>query len=195
MGYVPVAQGRAQVQSVPGGIELLIPARRHISLILFLSVWLVGWCFGEFFAVHQLLWPVPLKGDSGPPTAFLMFWLCGWTIGGGAVLFSVLWMLAGYERATFSAEALTLRREVFGIGRSKAYLLSAVRDLRVLDVAPMAAFTFGRQDAFGRSRGPFAFDYGAKTIRFGAGIDPAEAKRLAAKVLASKPGLAPQDRY
>ena len=195
MSYVPIAEGRARVQSVPGGIELRIPARRPIVLILFFSVWLVGWCFGEFSAVHQLLRPTPLKGDSGAPTAFLAFWLCGWTIGGGFVLFSMLWMLAGYERVTFTGEALTLRREVFGIGRSRAYLLSAVRDLRVIDVAPFAPFTFGRQDVFGRSSGPLAFDYGAQTIRFGAGVDPAEAKRLAAKVLASKPGLAPQDRY
>jgi hypothetical protein len=193
MGFVPVTAGRAQVHSVPGGIELSIPARRKIVLILFFSFWLVGWCFGEVMVSQELLWPThPAHGDP-PPFAFLAMWLCGWTVGGAFVLLSVLWMLAGRERAIFTGDAVTLRREVFGVGLSTMYQPSAVRDLRVIDIALPFALSFGR-DTFGLSSGPIAFDYGAKTIRFAAGVDSAEAKQLVAKVLAAKPGFGPNAR-
>jgi len=193
MGYVPVAEGRAQVQSVPGGIELRIPARRQLLVVLFLGFWLVGWCLGEVMATTQLIAPTPVAHGDPPPLEFLALWLCAWTVGGVFALYSLLWLLSGRERVTITGEALTVRREIFGLGLSKAYRLGAVRDLRVVDIAPVLPFSFGRGDLLGRSSGPIAFDYGAKTIRFGAGIDAAEAKQLVAKVLAAKPQLAPQD--
>jgi hypothetical protein len=69
-----------------------------------------------------------------------------------------------------------------------------VKGLRVVDNAgdsvPFGGF--GRGDPFGSRSGSLAFDYGAKTIRFGSGVDAAEAKYILSKIVAAKPALAEQ---
>jgi len=54
------------------------------------------------------------------------------------------------------------------LGRERRYALSDVKDLRC---SPLAQLPRSR-----RSVGLIAFDYGAKTIRFAADVDEAEAK-------------------
>ena len=172
MSFEPVTQRRSYVDDSPMGFTIVVPARKQWFSILFLLVWLGGWTMGEISALRVVFGP----GVPGGPTAFLIFWLCGWTFGGLFVVYSLLWMLAGSERITVSSGALTIRKQVFGFGREKAFELGEISELRVnRDRGRSSRASGGLTLPDIGGMGSVAFDYGAKTVRFAAGIDEAEA--------------------
>jgi hypothetical protein len=78
-----------------------------------------------------------------------------------------------------SKGSLIRRIHIAGLGINREYDVSHIKALRL---SPMDT-TSSRQASystfpFGKTAGPIAFDYGAKTIRFGGGIDEAETKHL-----------------
>jgi hypothetical protein len=104
----------------------------------------------------------------------------------GAILFSlgglvISWNLAGREVVRVTPGELVLRKEVFGLGSPREFDRSQVADLRVAPLvynpwdwnAGLAVWGLG---------GTLAFDYGAKTYRFGIGLDEAEAKMILAAI-------------
>ncbi len=187
--FVPVPGYRARLETVPGGVELVVPSRRNYFVIAFLCLWLCGWFFGEFNGARAVSSPVA-HGEPG----FMVFWLIGWTIGGVFAVTTILWNLAGAERVVLGNDEFLLRREIFGIGFGKRYALRNVTDLRVVETDDVRGpFGMSTRNPFGAGGGPFAFDYGSKTVRFGAGVEVAEAKYWRAKLIASKPGLESRD--
>ena len=117
----------------------------------------------------------------------------GWTLGGGAIVLSLLWQLLGQEIVGVLNGSLTWRPEIAGIGFTREYSLSEVKDLRVSPVT-----------AVGNRRGPplasplnwqsgvVAFDYGGRTVRFGPSLDEAEAKQLVEQLAPYVPARAIQ---
>jgi hypothetical protein len=140
--------------------------------MLFLPVWLAGWAFGEITVLRQLL----LGPHSGAPDLFMLVWVTGWTLGGGFALATVAWLFAGRERVRVEQGTLTLEQVVGPVGRRRSYDLRQVTGLRAvaqtsqeLMAGNMTPFGFGRT-------GGLAFDYGTSTVRWGAGLDEAEAR-------------------
>jgi hypothetical protein len=161
---------------MPGGIRVVIPARRRWFAILFLSVWLVGWAFGEVAVTRQLLF------GSGAPPVFLLVWLSFWTVGGAFAFATLAWSLAGREVVSVERGLFAIRREVLGVGRTWEYDAGKVHNLRV---SPAGFDPLGLSGSFrfwGLSGGPMAFDYGARTSRFGAGVDEAEAASIVSEI-------------
>jgi hypothetical protein len=104
----------------------------------------------------------------------LLLWLTFWTVGG---LFGriVWWQLRGYELITVGNGLLTLAKRGLLLHRTKTYDLTELRHLRAATFGSFAAYrNFG---AFGDARS-LRFDYGLKTVKFGAGLDEAEAHHL-----------------
>jgi hypothetical protein len=175
VSVVPVPGMRTSIEERPEGLCFIVPARRQIFPLLFLPVWLAGWALGEGFAISGL------RAGSGAD-AFLLIWLIGWTLGGCWTLFSWLWMLAGQERIVLGPAALTHRYELFGIGRTREYELGNVRRLRVSS-NPIKTWASGSRSWYlGLSGGVIAFDYGAKTIRFGASLDEPEGQMIVSRL-------------
>lgn len=182
---VPVKPYRSTVESIGGGVDISIPARRNYVIVAFLVFWLGGWGMGETQAARTLF-----LGDHSVHagnTEFLSVWLIAWTIGGAFAVLMLLWTLAGRERVRISSSEVSLRREVFGIGIGKHYDPAQVRNLRSVDTVMSPSQL--RTDPFGWFSRPLAFDYGATTVRFGAGIDSAEATHLVERILAASPAL------
>lgn len=189
---VPVAAYRSRVESTPGGIEATIPMRRNYFLIAVMAFWLFFWAHSLFQLAPQIQHPSQTMHNPPPPELFPIF-IVVWIIGGVFAVTVFFWNLAGRERiALQSGGDLTIRREVFGLGWTRHYELSAVKALRVVESGVDAVFGLRQSDPFGVRGGPFAFDYGAKTIRFGAGLEVAEAKYVLSKLIAAKPALAEQ---
>jgi hypothetical protein len=180
---VPVPAYRSTVDSAGGGLSISIPSRRNYLIIAFLLIWLGGWFMAEFTSVDKLL-AVRTHDQAG----FIGFWLIAWTAGGAFAVLTLLWNLAGRERVLFSRSEVTLRREIFGVGFGKRYEAGHVKNLRSIEI-PAGPFGTSRTDPFGWSSGALAFDYGAKTVRFGNGIDSAEATYLVEKIIAASPWL------
>ncbi len=174
MTRVAVPKMRSTFSDTPEGLEVVIPVRRNPFLTLFLGAWLLGWGFGELAAFHDIV----SGGKAWGERSFGVFFLIAWTIAGGFALFAWMWMAAGRERVRLSAAALVIRREVFGVGQDRDYDLAHVQNLRV------AASSFNPFDLsaglyfWGLGGGLLAFDYGAKTIRFGAAVEEAEARLI-----------------
>jgi hypothetical protein len=142
--------------------------------MLFLPLWLAGWAAGEFTVLGQLL----SGAHSGRPNLFMVVWLTAWTLSGGWAAATVAWLFAGRERLRIEQGTLTLEHVVGPVGRRRSYDLRQVTGLRTLPqtsqemmAANMVPFGFGRA-------GALAFDYGTSTVRWGAGLDEAEARVL-----------------
>lgn len=151
-----------------------------------------------FFAVVWLSVTVPMVGLGGAtllgelradPAAlasdgfffiFGLIWLTVWSIAGLTAGYTALWGLAGREIIEVSPLAIRLARRVPGWGRARQYLAEHLQDLRV---SPQALPDWwARRSAWpSATLGQLAFDYGARTIRFG-DCDEAEAKQILAEI-------------
>jgi hypothetical protein len=132
---------------------------------------LCGWLFGEVSVIRELA----IGKTAGGINLFMVGWLGAWTVGGAAAIYIWLWNAAGHEIVSLTPTSLTIRRDILGFGRSKEYDLPSVKNLRIVPTLGIANFNFPTQSLTG---GSMAFDYGAKTFRFGGGLDEAEASHL-----------------
>jgi hypothetical protein len=183
--FVSPGKPRARVSDTPAGRVVEIPAMRNVFVLGILSVWLVGWSVGWLAAASQLF-------ADRAPTGFLVIWLGIWTAGGAFALFAVIWGIAGREVITAAPSSLVLERRIGSLGRARRYDTSLIRDLRV---SAQPYRPFDRRSGlwfWGISGGWIAFDYGASTIRFAAGLEEAEAKQVVARLLESVPSISPQ---
>lgn len=182
--HVEPESPRFVLEQTPAGLHAVVPARRNVFVLLFMCVWLGGWVFGEVHAIRELTSPT-----ENTPYLFLAVWLAGWTLGGAFAVGTVLWQFAGREVISIGSGTLEHRVEAFGIGRTRSYRLSDVKNLRATD---FSANPFTNQAAWfppvtGSGFGPVAFDYGARTMRFAPALEEAEAKLLVGKLASHLP--------
>lgn len=183
-------------------LTVIIPSPKNYVTLVILGFWLVGWTFGEVMAggiliagIIQLLSKPSeislgsMAGLSGGGL-FMLVWLTLWTIGGAFAIYTFLWQLMGKEIVEVSYETIKIQRAVAGLGRKREYLATYIKDLRVSPLAADSNYPFGWSRAsnfYGLSGGLLAFDYGAKTFRFGSGVDEAEAKQILEKIVSRFP--------
>lgn len=175
---------RFSCESIPGGIQAIVPARRNWFVILFMSAWLFGWFSGEASAIEELISP-----DKKTPQLFMAVWLIGWTIGGIFAFGAVLWQLVGREVISITSSALEHRIEILGIARSRIYRIGEIRNLRAAEFStnPFTSQTAWFPSVVGSGFGPVAFDYGARTMRVAPSLEEAEAKLLVERLSAHLP--------
>jgi hypothetical protein len=169
-------------------LTITIPARRNAFLVAFIGLWLCGWILGEITGLVGMF-----GARKQPGGIFVLVWLCGWTIGGAFALYVWMWMVRGREIVRLSPTALMIKRDIFGAGRTRNYDITKVARLRL---APLIynPFDWQRSMAFwGLGGGPIAFDYGYSTVRFGSGLDEAEAAKISQRVRARFPQIAAND--
>ncbi|MDR1702494.1 MAG: hypothetical protein LBR56_06940 [Sporomusaceae bacterium] len=159
--------GRATITTWGDEIHIRIPTKTKIFSTLFMLFWLGAWFIGEISVLAILS-----EGDANP---FFIFWLGAWTVGGGFVILSVLWNIAGAEKITIGSKSLQIKKAVFGIGFNREYALASINNVRIISEAESM---FRRNTMAEFSQGPIFFDYGLKTVKFGQGIDEAEARYL-----------------
>jgi hypothetical protein len=108
-------------------------------------------------------------------TYFLLLWMLGL----GVAIYQFSWFLVGRERIVLSPSRLSIKRELFGMGRIREYDKEHMHDLRVSPMPYKRPFGF-RASLHDRvvGGGVIAFDYGPTTVRFGAGLEEAEAKSV-----------------
>ncbi len=178
MAKVPPSKGRATISTGPKGLEVIIPSRKHLFLILFLPAWLVAWATGEIMVPATFF-----HGDKPVgPVIFTVAWLVAWTVGGAFAIFVWLWNVVGKERIRINSMNLTIKRELFGYGPEKEYETAHVSNLRV-SPQPFNPFNFSASLQFwGVGGGVLVFDYGSRTYRFGNGLDEAEANQIIGKI-------------
>ena len=165
---------RITITDTSGSLRIVIPGSRSWFIIGFLGFWICGWAVAEFMVSSQFL-----KGDAPPEgESFMLAWFVVWTVGGLLAIYAWLWQVMGKEIVTVHGQTFTTRRDVGGFGFDKEYNLLQMRDLRAAQVGFNPLDLSSSLQLWGIGGGVIAFDHGAKTIRFGAGLDEAEAKEV-----------------
>jgi len=186
MAYEKPGNPRYSVERTPTGMIFSIPSRKNWFIILFLGFWLMGWAMGEITVLGILGAGIfefldgGIKGlfEMGAETfggVFLIIWLAGWTVGGAFAIYAWLWQVSGVERIIISGDSLKIEKKIPVWGRVKNYRVSSISSLRI---ASPAASKWPKSSGMEFRGGLLAFDYGAKTVNFGMGIDEAEAKMI-----------------
>jgi hypothetical protein len=196
MSIVQPTKERHTLQDDGSLLKFTIPSRKSCVAIFYLGFWIIFWAFGEIMVgsifskalIGSYSKQIP-DNNAGVSAilfmgVFLFIWLTIWTAGGIYAIYTFLWQLAGKEVVEISTESIRYQRAIFGLGRAKEYLTAHIKELRV---SPLMV----THRLFGRSKvvGLIAFDYGARTYRFGEGIDEAEAKLILEKIFLRFPLL------
>jgi len=161
-------KGRAQVDEKGIFLQIIIPSKKNIFLILFLCGWFGFWSIPETDIIKELIQETKRQGFE----LFPFFWLMGWTVGGVMVLWVIIWVVAGKEVITLSPLTIKIERKAYGVGLSKEYSLSEARNFRI---QMGGESIYSGLEAWGFGGGRLAFDYELKTVKFASGIDEEEA--------------------
>lgn len=171
-------EGRSTIEKVDGALQITIPARRHIFVLIFIMAWFGGWAVGEFFALRALF-EIFSKKTAGA-SMFMVFWLIGWTVGGFFVFKYILWMLFGREIIKVSIKSIIISKKTLCFKSEKEYAVSNVKNFRI--VQRIEGYTGRRYGGSADMLEKICFDYGMKTVKFGVGLDEAEANYLIEKI-------------
>jgi len=190
MAFEEPGKPRCTVEEKPDGLTINIPSKKRWFLVVFLSFWLCGWAVGEVFVAGVLygLFGGHAPGED-PESAvsigvlvFMLAWLGIWTTAGVFGIYAWLWNIAGRQVVTVGLDGVRIENVVPMWRRGKEYRLADVRSLRV-SPEQLTMWTFREGMRFwGIGGGLIAFDYGAKTVRFGPGLDEAEAETILAAI-------------
>ena len=169
-------QGRATIQDDVTHVQITIPAKKNWFVIIFMCVWLCGWLMGEVSVLGMGIF----GAGKNPASLFLLVWLVAWTFGGLFAMRGLLWNLRGKEIITVGQGILGIEKKGAPFFKAKEYDLNQVKNFRVQETNDYSG-AFGRRydsaGAFGQG-GTLKFDYGLKTVRFGSGLDEAEARYI-----------------
>lgn len=176
MKKVSPYQKNSSITPTRDGIEVSIPSKKNWFITIFLPLWLGLWFLGEMSAIKEII-----KGAQDHQ-GFMILWLAGWTAGGAFAATAWLWNVAGKEILKFTQSAMTYTRAIGGLKISREYDLTHVKDLRVSPTPSGFFIQGGGFDMLGLNGGPISFDYGAKTVRIGSGVDEAEAKIIVQEI-------------
>lgn len=164
MSRVKPSRARSSIEETPEGFRVTIPVKRELFVIVSLGVWLAVFLFAGLMMTLQGVLNTPQT--SWPP----VFFLGGWMAGVVAVGLLWSWNVVGKEVADVNSTSLTIRWALFGFSASREFDLAEIRELRAREHPTPLWFRPWP------APGSIAFDYGARTYRFGQALDEAEAK-------------------
>jgi hypothetical protein len=180
------------VENLAHSVRVTLPGKKGLFKIVWFCIWLLGWLYMTgsviIFLAVMMGGATGLFGvyspDATSNSGFLIVIACliPFLIAllgmGGIVIYSLLLQIVGKEIIEANSQTLTITKQIFGWKNFKEYATEAISDLRVntqqlSSIPPIASI----QKLLGQD-GMIAFDYGAKTFRFGLEIDEAEAKQI-----------------
>ena len=169
MAVLEPPKPRSTLEEGPEGLRITIPVKAHPLFLCIAGLWIVMGIFGIVTMANH-----PRAGTErfpqemfGPVILFSLFALC-----------LILWNICRRQVVTVRAKVLMVRTEVMRIGRSREYDLQQVKNLRPAPTSGTSDWLAHLYRFPGFTPGSILFDYGARTFRFGPGIDEPEARKL-----------------
>ena len=162
-------------------LEIIIPPLKNWFQIIYIFFVLVTWFVSELAAIG--IFVLDLTPNALGELTFLsiaksLLVLIVWTSVGSLGIYILLWQLVGKEKIIISEKGFCIRHEIFGKCRPKEYLAKYISALRVSPNQPTYSDRSIFWEFWGFGMGTLAFDYGAKTFRFGIRLDEAEARQI-----------------
>jgi hypothetical protein len=141
-----------------------------------------GWLAGgsAFIVVYVVLLSVMLVAISAGGLWVSLGALVGFVVALAGIVvpwaaFVVAWIATGSEQVTVAHGVITIETSVLGLGRTRHYALADARDVRV---EPRVGVNRRIVAAYAYDRGAVAFDYGARSVRFGRRLSMREAEQV-----------------
>jgi len=158
---------RFSLSRAPNRLSVVIPRRFNLILFLSIPLWIAGW------VIIALTKPSAKPPSILVPIAFGLF----------TVFMVYRWFqnLSGKEELEFTTSELTQRRLLFGIPRTRVFMMDRISDPHF--VSPQTK---------GRSYTPsgIGFSYAGKQVRVGDQLTQEEANEIVAAVIQQFPELA-----
>lgn len=184
---VPLSTVRYTITDTDSGLQIVMPPVRRWFLMLYLfpmSLFLIS--LGVGFPTI-VIFASQANGPSNIPIIVICilavpFVFC---VGMGSSLFNQgLNQLFGQEKIKVASDKFLIYRPFFGFWSSiEEYEAQEVRNIRVTPFQ-LNPFNFSpSQMRYTLQQPTVAFDYGAKTFRFGGGLEEAEAKFIVAEII------------
>lgn len=178
MDYENPEESKIKIEETTNGTLFQVFPEKKWSMIIFMSFWMIGWAVGEVSAITMIIAFFSSSDNEmviGFAQIFMIAWLGGWTVGGFFALKTLLWQLAGKELITVNHDAISIQTDNVIYKKEKSYSRNYIKDLRLNpgNDHPFKQLNIGKQND-----GKIAFDYGAKTIKFGVMSEDAEAKKV-----------------
>jgi hypothetical protein len=180
---VPVVQPpqpRYRIEDVEDGLTITISSQRHwfgtpVLGIYLIVLWLmIGLMASIFFEPSSVEASDDLTGWV--MLASLVLPLVGYAL---YLTYVFLANKFGEEIILIRSQSIVVRRRLLMFGRLYEYHVDQVHNLRIQVPIALYAYPAWITSVFGFvSKGSIAFDYGARTFRFGSGADEAEAKQI-----------------
>ncbi len=167
MSVIQPEVARHHVEQFGNQLIFIIPSRKEWSLLMFLPIWLMFWAFAFTFEFSTMV-------EGGP---FILIW----GLVGLSSILSLLWMLLGKEVVKVDYDLFHIRRQIWGVGHTRSFDCASISNLRVVD-RPRVRRGRASIGMIYRMDGPITFDYGAKTYRFGDGVEEAEARMIVTRI-------------
>jgi hypothetical protein len=176
MAIIAPGKGRAVIEESGAGLRITIPVATQAFGAAFISVWFIGWAFGEAMAIRHLFGDPSAQNLAKSGSLFLLVWLTAWTLGGAWAIYTLLWQIAGKEILELTSVSLRQRKQIPLFSRSKEYAVANIENMRL--APPQPQFYPGNLVISGLSfkGGSISFDYGRDTHQFASGLDEADAK-------------------
>jgi len=164
---------------------IAIPSPKHWFRIILMGIYtlvlaIAGLSFLGYLEFGQEL--------DKPPILFFIIFVIFWIVFLCLMIYQLLWQIVGKEDIEITAQSIKISRVVPVLHSQKEYLASYIKELRVSSSnlnlnPPMMSWTYSYYYPWHHNAiGSLAFDYGAKTFRFGMSIDEAEAKQILAEI-------------
>jgi len=153
--------------------EIRIAMRRHWFMLLFLPLWLAGWTVGGV-AAFKAIFSEGFSADKW----FLVVWLVGWIFGEFFAAYVWLWHAFGKEIVRVGSGILAIKRDILGLGPVRSFQTMEISDLRAAGYFGNTRSWSSGMAQWGISGGTVAFDYRAKTRRFGIQLEEREAREV-----------------
>jgi len=156
---------RSTIEEGPGGLAVVIPARRRTLALVMLPVAVAIWGWVGYLNLIAV-------DFAGEDAVFRWLFLMVWLVSGASVVTSSLWSVFGRERVVADTGLLIYSYELLGFSRKFEYDAGQMKNLRY---SPIPLSPWGtRDERYWRwGGGDMVFDYGSKSVRFGA-VDEAE---------------------
>jgi hypothetical protein len=117
-----------------------------------------------------------------PGGAFVLLWLLIWLA--LTVVLAAIWLWTGWgkEIVTVAGGALTVRRDLLGLGKTKSYPAADMRNLRSAGFFGDPWGWSGYLRYWGLAGGNVAFEHAGTTHRFGLLVEEDEARQIVEKI-------------
>jgi hypothetical protein len=166
------AKRRSRIDARAETLTIVIPTGPAIELLGVWPVLLMVWTIDRQSFIDDLIHPRPGPGPGRE--AFAVASCLGLALAGATLVLAVLWTLFGREIIAIDGGRLTVRHQLFGAGRTRAYALDQMTPLRRAQP---------EQPRFNRripNPNRIAFEHGGRTVRCAGGVDDEEADELVA---------------